>query len=328
MWHYATENDGTSGDGFYFGRGFGFRSGLPRTGPCSPASRTISGTVRDADGAPVKGAVVSVCVDFSSGHDVTTDTNGRYEITWVTIPQMDVYLAGAPYSCLIARSVERALAGKEQINEHTTNLDMTLQPGVRLVANVKDETGRPVTNAIGMLAFGNADGEKPGHLEETCHSDSQGIIEIPAVPQAEGYVLNVWAIGYVGSGQRLEGPVRQTNRFEFPTIVLPIADQELAGSVLDKHGNPVVGAWVQAVAVSQVLQPLPDKPEAWEAKQVSGPDFGNTLTDKQGHFIFHTIRKGAIQLNFNIHGSSISVQTFAGNTNLLLRLREDISKPQ
>jgi hypothetical protein len=107
-------------------------------------SLKITGTVLDPSGAPAVGAVVSLGGTIVSGQEVRTDANGRYEF------MNDVIIIDGQVSLLTAHSADGSLAVIHDIDEDTTNLDLTLQPSVTISGTVEDAKGRPVTNATAI----------------------------------------------------------------------------------------------------------------------------------------------------------------------------------
>jgi protocatechuate 3,4-dioxygenase beta subunit len=278
----------------------------------------ITGTARDPDGAPVGGAVVSLYGAFVSREEVTTDTSGRYEMTWSKpLRRMGGVVAGGDWFSLLARSVEHNLAVTHDIDEHTTNLDLTLQPCVTLSAKVVDTTGKPVTNAEGSAYMTRGNGSF-AEDNPASKSDDRGLMEFTGIPQGDRYSLHLWAEGYVSASQRMKAPDLPTNRLEFSTFVLRPTDKKLAGRVLDLDDKPVAGVMVQAVIVSNIFQPSPDQPETGAVTQVFGENLGQDLTDAEGRFFFDAVCEGPIQLNANFEG--FNTQTTGGATNVVLRL--------
>jgi len=265
----------------------------------------ITGTARDPAGAPVAGAMVSVSPANGLVREVKTDAGGRFEIVW-QMNSVGGFPAGVfemPTYSILARSVERNLVARHEIDETTTNLDLTLQPGLILSAKVEDNTGKPVTNAAGYVPLVNASG-----AAIPFKSDAQGHIQITAMPEADGYSFYLTAKGYGPFSRQLQASDRQTNRLEFPAIVLAVANQKLAGKVLDVDGKPASGIMVQCYGVSQ--------PNA------------TAETDSEGRFSFDAVCEGPVQLNATLRSSpgdmqSANAQTAGGDTNVVLRLAQN-----
>jgi hypothetical protein len=195
----------------------------------------ITGTLRDPAGAPVAGATVTVYPNTYRNPEVKTDASGRYEIKWRLF-----HFDNLSYF-LVARSAEQNLALIHQIDDSATNLDLSLEPGVTLSGKVQDARGKPVTNAVGRVGVMNGlVWFGPGY-----HSDAEGRMEITDMPRSDGYALNITAEGYGNGYPRIPSAARQTNRLEFPTVVLPLANQKLTGTVFDTDGKPAAGVRVK-----------------------------------------------------------------------------------
>ena len=59
---------------------------------------------------------------------------------------------GEPTTCLLIRDVEHNLAVAQDLDEDTTNLDLTLAPGLTLVGRA-EAGGKPLTNATAQLVL-------------------------------------------------------------------------------------------------------------------------------------------------------------------------------
>jgi protocatechuate 3,4-dioxygenase beta subunit len=186
----------------------------------------LTGTIRDPSGSPVANALVSAANSSYRNPDVKTDANGRYEIRWrLFYNDADSPRSAGPGYYLVARAMDQNLAGMQRFNEGITNLDLTLQTGVSLSATVTDTSGKPVPNATGSVSVQNANGIGNAWIRSLFTSDAQGRIEISNVPQSSLYIVSAWAKGYSTRQKQMTSQIGQTNRIEFPTIMLPPANQ-------------------------------------------------------------------------------------------------------
>jgi protocatechuate 3,4-dioxygenase beta subunit len=275
----------------------------------------IAGTVREASGVPVPGAIVSfhpgAYPDAPDYIETTTDNRGRYELK-IKISRENEGWEGiiCPTNCVLARSLERNLATIWQFDRIPTNLDLTLQPGITFSGAVTDTTGAPITNAV--VNIGMEYGRMmPGVLPSPMPVDAQGAFSIPALPQGRQYSISdgITAKGY-GTGYKyvLEKDTH-TNRFEFPTFVLKRANLILAGKVLDLDGNPLPGANVEFGGQGQHL---------WT----------QTRSDRHGNFIFDEVCDGDVHLHANalVEGETLSsgngtgITARGGDTNIIIQL--------
>lgn len=285
-----------------------------------PALKT-TGTVRDPGGAPAAGAVVSL----DNRYETRTDTNGRYEITWwngdLFPDDMGVVLVGEDSFFLTARSADGNLVAIRDIAETTTEQDLTLQPGVTISTTVKDPSGQPVTNALATMYLLNGDRNDGTAGGKPSAPDAQGQIVFTNVPRMQTYHLTVTAKAHSPMTAEIQMPARQTNRLRFPTVVLPLANQQLGGKILDADGKPLAGVVLQAWAISSAVRPVRGKPDDWEVAVVRNRYLDNRQTDSEGCFFFDEVCEGSIELDISYQGSSVTAQTAGGTTNILLRLK-------
>ena len=296
----------------------------------------ITGTVRDADGVAVAGAVVL----YHAGHyydapddtDTMTDKNGRYELILKTSRETLAWGTITPTSAILARSVERNLAALTEVdtlatrmdssghsvpmeeNEtYPTHLDLTLKPGIALTGSVQDMEGKPISNACVMVRV-ETGRSSAKVLERPIQVDAQGAFAIPALPQGRAYDVfdDVTARGYGTVSASLEATKTRTNRAAFPPFVLKRADQILAGQVLGPDDKPLAGARVELFG------------------DYTG-DLTSALSDRQGRFVFNGVCAGEVQLAAYANSApgpgqggqmtADSVKAQVGETNVVVRVR-------
>ncbi|HEX5398965.1 MAG TPA: carboxypeptidase regulatory-like domain-containing protein, partial [Verrucomicrobiae bacterium] len=260
------------------------------------APSEVSGIVRDDSGAPVAGANVGVFPNYSgTGSGARTDANGRYELRW----QKPSWAGSANQSFyLLARDSERKLAAVQEMDETTTNLDVTLKPAMNLSGSVQDTKGRAVTNAMAYIML---------HMEnmgftitrQRIFSDEQGRIHAEALPKGERYELYVSAQGYGNARQEMQAADPKADHYDFPPLILKIADRKLAGRVLGTNGTPVADAQV------------------WLNGE--GQPNGNATTDARGWFHYDAVCEGALTVSANFKGLSGSAEAMGGDTNVVIR---------
>ena len=91
----------------------------------------ISGVVHRPDGTPAAKTSVRLVGGYQSREDgLQTDANGKFEVEW---SPRQFGGQGEPTTCLLVRDVEHNLAVAQDLDEDTTNLDLTLAPGLTLV---------------------------------------------------------------------------------------------------------------------------------------------------------------------------------------------------
>jgi protocatechuate 3,4-dioxygenase beta subunit len=257
----------------------------------------VTGVVRDVAGTPVAGASVGVFPDYGGlGTGAKTDANGHYELKW----QKPSWAGSQNQSFyLMARHLQRKLAAMQEMEESATNVDVTLQPAMSLSARVQDTKNRPVTNADAYVLIQM---ERTGFSlggRDRFHSDSQGRIQVEALPMGERYSLYVSAKGYGSTHEEMDAADPKAERYDFPPIIVNIADRKLAGRVLGTNGAPVAGAQI------------------WMNGE--GQPQGNAMTDANGRFVFDEVCEGAVQVSANLKGLNASAEAMGGDTNVVIR---------
>jgi hypothetical protein len=278
------------------------------------------GTVRYPDGEPAAGVHITFYPgnyysdDDYNYHEAITDKNGHYDI----IPPkrgFEIYMGQVcTTNCIMARDFEKNLAAVQAFSVSTTNVDLTLQPAITLSGSVKNTEGAPVSGAEITLAFLSAN--YAPEIRPPFKANEQGQFFITALPQGVEYLIwDVTAKGYGSAYAHVEAKNTQTNRHEFPTLVLKHADQKLAGQVLDNNGHPVAGANVRFSGQNQ-------------------PENSSTKTDSKGNFVFDAVCAGQVQLSANAFSDTNSGHVFmtsdngagfkaqAGDTNIVINISD------
>jgi hypothetical protein len=282
-----------------------------------------SGTVRYPDGEPAAGVHVTFYPgyyysdDDYNYHEAITDKNGHYEI--IPPKKTSMFYDGPIIltNCIMTRDFEKNLAAVQAFSATTTNVnvDMTLQPAIILSGFVKDTEGSPVSEAALEIRF-DSGGSLPSLSPQPTKANELGQFFITALPQGIEYLIwGVTAKGYGSAYARVEAKDAQTNRYEFPTLVLKHADHKLAGQVLDDDGRPVAGADVRFSGQSQ-------------------PRDSSTKTDSKGNFLFDEVCAGQVQLSANAFSDTNSGHVFmtsdsgagfkaqAGDTNIVINISD------
>jgi protocatechuate 3,4-dioxygenase beta subunit len=199
---------------------------------------------------------------------------------------------------LVARDIGRNLVASHDINERTTNVDLSLQPGLTLSVKVQDANGQPLPSATASLALTNWD------LSRTPErADEQGLIEIKALLQGRAYSATIAARGYNVARIRVPAEETETTRFEFPEVVLRAADRTLAGTVFGPDNKPFPRANVGLSGIGQ-----------------SSISVG---TDADGHFAFFALVEGVVRLSasarFDNDYLRAEVRAHSDDTNVVIR---------
>lgn len=258
----------------------------------------ITGTVRDASGGPVANAIVGIVPKYSGEPSVKSDATGHYDVTWEKPPW-----AGAQNQrfYLVARSQEHNLAALREINDATTSLDVELKSAMSISGRVQDTKGKPITNATAYLLL-QMENNSFSIDRDMLHADQQGRIQVPALPSGQNYNLYASAKGYGSANQQMDNTNPKAGHYDFPPIVLNLADRKLAGRVLGTNGQPAAGVQV--------------------GMNGDGQPNGNIMTDANGRFAFD-VCQGPITVWANEQGLYASTDTMAGDTNVVIRFNSN-----
>ena len=91
----------------------------------------------------------------------------------------------------------------------------------------------------------------------------------------------------------------KADHYDFPPLVLKIANRKLAGRVLGTDGKPVAGVQV--------------------CMRGEGQPNGNAITDADGRFAFDAVCEGAVTVNANSKGASGQAEVMGGDMNVVIR---------
>ena len=260
----------------------------------------ISGVVHLPDGKPATGASVQLVGGYGPrGENLLTDANGKFELEW---NPRQFGGQNDQTSCVLVRDVERNLAVAQDMDEDTTNLDLKLAPGLTLAGRA-EAGGKPLTNATAQLVFWT--GRSGMWLQGLARTNTPGQYEILALPPGRKYGVIVSAPGY---GQKQNHNLEisaEPGRQELAPVELKPANLKLAGQVLDDDDKPVARCNVNINGE--------DQPSA------------NTRTDKDGRFSFAHVCEGTVRLSANSQRSYGSLSAEGGDTNVVLKLGENMS---
>jgi protocatechuate 3,4-dioxygenase beta subunit len=257
----------------------------------------LAGTVRDARGKPAAGVKMSMYSYQTGSLTSQTDSNGRYEFTW------QKRLSNEETEWLVARDLSSDSVAVHQIDETTTNLDLTLQDGMTLSTKVTDTDGKLLTNATASVSL-RVGNRGFGVDSQRFTADERGNLRIAALPQGERYMVQIQAPGHTYDMRQIEADDTRTKLLELPPVVLTPTDCDVAGQVLDNDGKPAVGVSVHLFQGGQTI-----------------------TTDADGHFVFHEVRRGLVSIeaglpqpNTSAYKNSGTARGNGGDTNILIRL--------
>jgi len=258
----------------------------------------LKGTVSDAAGQPVAGALVAVFPANGWVQWRKTGTNGAFNLAW-SIQPWQLQQSGGN-ALLVVRNLARELAATEDLTEDTTNLDVTLKPALKIQGLIKNVDGSPLAGAqVGLwLKTGNNYGQFD---EQTFVTDAQGRYEIKGLPTDAEYMIFASANGH----GRIQQPLKNdpdAKLLEPPPFVLKPADRLLAGQVVDEDDKPVSGANVSLNG--------------------DGQPTGQMTTDSKGRFHFK-VCEGQVQVMANGRNTFGNISAESGDTNVVLRLGQN-----
>jgi len=259
------------------------------------SAHKLKGRVTDPAGKPVPGVQVAVFPSFSPRW-ARTGANGTFSLDWSLEP-WQVQQSDGPL--LVARDLARNLAATEELSEDTTNLDVQLKEALTLAGRVESAEGAPLPGAQVNLWLKT--GNSFGQLNEQATAavaNAQGRYEIKGLPADASYLVYATANGR-GQGQQQIAPDSTTNCLELSPFVLKVADQLLAGQVLDQDDKPVQGVQVMLNG--------------------EGQPNGQAVTDSKGRFHFK-VCEGPARLFANSPNGFAQCAGEGGDTNLVLTL--------
>ncbi len=254
----------------------------------------LKGVVTNPDGKPAADVPVTVFPAFGSSRWIKTGTNGEFSLSWQVEP-WQAQQGGTPL--LVARDLARNLAAAEDIPEEATNLDLQLKPALMFAGRVEDPGGKPLAGAevgVWLLAsrtYSQVDGRP-------ATTGANGGYEIKALPAGQQFIVFAKANGR-GRGQRQVSTDAESSRVELDPFVLKLADQVLAGQVVNENEKPVSGV--------NVMLSGEDQPE------------GNLTTDSKGRFHFR-VCEGTVRLFCSGQNGYANVTVEAGDTNVVIHL--------
>ena len=240
-------------------------------GAANPKSR-IEGTVVDSEGKAAPNVTVSL-FPYSQG-EPRTDAKGHFTLTLATNP--DQFWRDARGSAaIIARDFDRNLATTVDVDENSTHVSLKLELGLTLAGRVTDPKGNGIPQADIQVLFMS---EGMGCLlGQPNRADPEGRFEVKALPSGRRYSVNVTAKGYGSDNRLVETPDAATQQVDLGPLQLAVADQRIAGVVVDEADKPVKGVMIFTFGTGQASV--------------------NGQTDAQGRFAFDQVCAGPIHVS-------------------------------
>lgn len=231
------------------------------------SAKIVSGTAINPDGKPVTRAQVAPLP--MTNLNVLTDNQGKFVVGW------DPEWAGnLTEFFLMARHLERNLAGGIEINEDTKTVRIKLVPALKLTGTVEDPNGVPIPGAKVGLSLRR--GWACGTPVKEVVTDDKGRYEFPVLPQKQEYINFANAEGYWQNGIKTGIINNITDREEVGPIILKKPILSVSGIVVDSTGKPVTKCRV--------------------GMRGKGQPQRTTETDAQGKFTLEKICSGQIEI--------------------------------
>ncbi len=251
-----------------------------------------SGTVLDPDGKPAAGLAVTL-FPFSSG-EAHTDAQGHFTLTARNMP------VGFVAQCvLVARDPARELAAAVDVEEDAAETTLRLSSGLTLVGRVTDVDGHAIRDAHAQAMFRTARTSEPFGM--AVRADAEGRYEIKGLAAGRGYGVSLSAEGFGQDYLNVDAPEAGSQRIELDPVQLIVADQRIAGTVLDTDDKAVSGAYIGTFGNKQPSHQM--------------------QTDAKGHFAFDHVCVGTVQVFVNSpRGGYANASVEAGDTNATIHL--------
>ena len=205
---------------------------------------------------------------------------------------------------VIARDESHDLAASLELppGDSSTHLIVPLQPALSVAGRVASERGGGIRNALVRLRF-----ERRGNTADLGISrvtDGEGRFEFSGLPSGWRFQIEAAARGHGNLTRALDPPEAGTRRIELEPFDLPAAVRQVAGVVLGESGGPARGLQVSLSGAGQ--------PQT------------TAFSDENGKFLFEAVCPGALRLSAYGQGGIGSVNTVGGDTNVVLRLGEQL----
>lgn len=259
-----------------------------------------TGIVRDLDGKPASGVMMSLFPVQATTVTSQTDSDGRYEFNW------QARLNSESAQWLLARDPNNGLAAILSVNKNMTNVDVVLRTGTTFSTRATEPDGSPVTNVTAQVTLWEGDrgyDVKP----QPVVADADGNVRISGLPPGLRYMARVGGPGYTSHMYNLEADETGTNIVNLPPCILTRTDQQVAGQVLDPNGKPAPGIELQVGSTGAGTQRVP--------------------TDSNGRFIAFGVSRGAVYISAGLPDVRGVVSQYkgsagakGGDTNVVIQL--------
>jgi len=266
-----------------------------------------TGTVRNEDGTPAVGVLVSsrpLCEEA-----VRTDKQGQFRVTWRPNDRLRTVL-------VLAQDPARNLAGVATVADPSKPVDVTLAPAYVLRGRITDPNDKPIPAAAvttRVLISNWMTGLAPAVL-----TDANGVYEVRAIPASQENLsprIEVYAQRYAPASCRdVPFAAAQNRQVEVKPIVLTPADRSISGVVVDANGLPAPG--------------LPIFVSGTRGLSMAGQPRHESATDPQGRFLVEGVCAGPLRIQAGFGsspGGSAMMEAQGGDRDIKLTLgREEV----
>ena len=259
----------------------------------------ITGTITDPEGKPAPKA--SVILFPFNDDEQRTDAEGRFKLFF----DPNRFGNSANVLVLVVRDLARNLAAALDLQTDATNADLRLEPGVSVSGRVIDPQGKGIANAQAQVLV--RAGIYSSLLRQSVRADADGRYEMKSLPAGRRYDVYVSAKGFGRETVNADLTDVSTNSvgaraLQLDPVELLVADQRIAGVVLDANARPVAQALVSMYGSRQ-------------------PSF-DTQTDSKGRCTFDNVCAGPVQVSaIDQNGEGYAgLGAQAGDTIITIRL--------
>lgn len=253
----------------------------------------IKGIVRDPEGKPVAGAVVTAVGPGGGRFSFEihkTDANGRFQVLCGDVMVMSSDSEKPPAAMIVVRHAERALAAAVEVKDPNKDVEITLKTGIVLKGVVVGEDGKPIAKAKVTAA----DPHSPSYGSDgkpDAVTDEKGQYQIKGLPP--GLVMvTAQAEGFGTSSAQAEAEEGK-KEIEAEKITLKAAKFTISGIVKDANDAPVAGATIFVYGEGQSRT-------------------GIVKTDKDGKFKVDKLVEGKVSISASARGLRGSAEADAG----------------
>ena len=193
----------------------------------------------------------------------------------------------------------RELAAAVDVEEDAAETTLRLSSGLTLVGRVTDVDGHAIRDAHAQAMFRTARTSEPFGM--AVRADAEGRYEIKGLAAGRGYGVSLSAEGFGQDYLNVDAPEAGSQRIELDPVQLIVADQRIAGTVLDTDDKAVSGAYIGTFGNKQPSHQM--------------------QTDAKGHFAFDHVCVGTVQVFVNSpRGGYANASVEAGDTNATIHL--------